>query len=149
MEPAKFCVPALNVSAMRSFRSERFWKNKAIRKRGAVLSPSFFFSLFCFFGKAQNLLCLRHLFRNLVFGTIPNFDNPSYSQCVLHRCRDHDRISLADFVLTAVIACSHHAIDIDTTKLCYTRESRTASRGSGPGGNPSACQQSPPSYRAL
>lgn len=33
---------------------------------------------------------------------------------MLHRCRDHDRISLADFVPTAVIACSHHAID--TTK---------------------------------
>lgn len=105
---------------MRSFRSERFWKNKAIRKRGAALSPSFFFSLFCFFGKAQNLLCLRHLFRNLVFGTIPNFDSPSYSQCVLHRCRDHDPPSIS----TPQKATS--LLFLNT--LLYTRESNSIQR---------------------
>lgn len=44
----------------------------------------------------------------------------------------------------------HHKkpLHCSSSILCYTRESRTTSRGSGPGRSLSACQQSPASYRA-
>ena len=87
-----------------------------IQKEELLQAPLFSFFLLGCFGRPKNFLCPRHVFRNLVFVIIPNLDNPSNGHCVFHRRWDNDRIALTDFIPAAVIACSNHAINIDTAK---------------------------------